>query len=146
MLTNDVNEGKKAKKKWTRSQARGILTSLEREILQGKYNGATYDKRLDWRLRYFTSHILRKARKGIEDLKLIFKYYSAKDLLSEGYMDAKRIIAEVVEYQYTSNHVREVRNYMKRNIDFHTIDENVIIKQTREQLVELINQALKEIA
>jgi len=137
LLTNNEENTNKAtsKAKWTRKQARGILTPNERKFLQGKGN---YSPNM---VRYFKSHILRKTKKAIEDLDLIFKNYEAWEMFIDNKPDVKKIVEGAVKLQYNSNYRTEYQERLARKVKLD-INKKDISRKTRKQVNEIINSVL----
>lgn len=140
MLTdNEENANKTSSKaKWTRKQARGILTPKERKFLQGEIKPGRN------MVRYFRSNILRKTRKAIEDLDLIFKTYEVWQIFVGDKPGVEKLVQEAAKLQYYTNYRKEFQRRLQRKVKLQ-IDKEVIIRETREQLEEIMNFILNDL-
>lgn len=121
---------------------KGILTDKEQTFLMNYPKG----RPLTDSERHYASSITRKTRMALKDLELILEKLPLSYLLfSEKHTVSLRKPIEVVTEILSQQNYR--REYLKRlaNKTKRAIDRQAISQQTRNQLIQIIDSALKNV-
>jgi len=122
MTINTMGNARKHKKKWTRYDARGILTPLERQKLK---NGTwRYDRHLRLKVRVKTFKAL------FEDLPLILNNLSPQDFISE--------------VGYSRSAIPPIRKFIKSLLLCHFRLEQYAIMDERVKKKQKLKVAFRE--
>ena len=139
---NEESDNLSKKKRYSRLNARGILTDKERDFL----NNIPRDRTLTSRERHYTSSIENKTRKALNDLNLILETYPNPYLLFSELPHPSPMtpIIEVTKYLYYRNYQKEFSKRLT-NRTKRQISKNAIRQQTRKQLVKIIDSVLNSV-